>query len=85
MLTFDFQISVKTLQLDDGKMIAANKFGQTSEEQVQLELTDDELKITKNIKVSQSGHSWFLKNNFDKATTLKLLMINRQIFTKVSL
>lgn len=45
------QINVTSLQLDDGKMVAANKYGQSSEEQQELELTEDELKIKDNIKV----------------------------------
>lgn len=49
--TIGFQVNVKTLQLDDGKMIPANKYGQTSEEQVELELTDEEKKIVENIQV----------------------------------
>lgn len=44
------RINIKTLQLDDGKMIPANKYGQSSEEQVELELTQDEINITNNIK-----------------------------------
>ena len=40
-----------SLQLDDGKMIAANKYGQTSEEQQELELTEDEVKIKENISL----------------------------------
>ena len=45
------QINVTSLQLDDGKMVAANKYGQSSEEQQELELTDHNLKIKDSIKV----------------------------------
>lgn len=43
-------INVKTLQLDDGKMIPASKYGQASDEHVELVLTDDELSIKDSIK-----------------------------------
>lgn len=49
------KINVTSLQLDDGKMIAANKYGQTSEEQQELELTEDEVKIKESISKIWSG------------------------------
>jgi len=43
-------INVKTLQLDDGKMIAANKYGQASDDDVKLELSSEEMEIANKIK-----------------------------------
>ena len=48
-------INVKTLQLDDGKMIPASKYGQTSDKEVELVLTDDELKIKDNLNLIWQG------------------------------
>ena len=42
---------MKTIQLDDGKMVAANKYGEETGEQEELELTDVELKMKDSIKV----------------------------------
>ena len=36
------QLTVKTLQLEDGRMIQAAKFGQAEEEAEAIELTDEE-------------------------------------------
>ena len=48
-------INVKTLQLDDGKMIPASKYGQTSEKEVELVLTDEEMKIKDNLNTIWQG------------------------------
>jgi len=44
------RVNVTSLQLDDGKMIQANKYGQSSEEHTELELTAEEHTIQDNIK-----------------------------------
>ena len=45
-------MNVKTLQLGDGKMIQASKFGAAEEVQEALVLTDEEKKIEEQIIVS---------------------------------
>lgn len=42
---------MKTLQLEDGKMIPAHKYGQAEEAEEKLELTEEELKMADTIKV----------------------------------
>jgi hypothetical protein len=47
---------VKTLQLADGRMVSASKYGRDEEEAVALELTDDEKVIKEKIKVLIKYH-----------------------------
>ena len=49
------RLNVKSLQLADGKMINAKDYGATSEEQVELELTEEEQAIPGQIKEIWSG------------------------------
>ncbi|XP_031571747.1 cytosolic 10-formyltetrahydrofolate dehydrogenase-like isoform X1 [Actinia tenebrosa] len=48
-------VTVKTLQLADGRMVSASKYGLEEEETVALELTDDEKVIMEKIKTIWSG------------------------------
>lgn len=48
-------LNVKTLQLEDGKMIPAHKYGQAEEAQEKLELTEEELKMADTIKAVWIG------------------------------
>ena len=42
LIPFVLQLTVKTLQLEDGRMIQAAKFGQAEEAAEAIELTDEE-------------------------------------------
>ena len=46
------QLSVKSLQLGDGRMIPASKYGQADEEKAAIELTDEEKEMEKKLIVS---------------------------------
>lgn len=53
--SFDFpqpQLNVKTLLLEDGRMIQAAKYGQAQTEEAKVELTEEEQKMAENIKVN---------------------------------
>ena len=47
------QLSVKTLQLDDGRMIQAGKFGQVEEETEAIELTEEEKVMEAMLRVTK--------------------------------
>ena len=53
------QITVKNVQLADGKMIPASKFGQPEEKEEALVFSDDEKLIVEKLKVD----AWLLCNN----------------------
>ena len=45
------QINVKTLQLEDGRMIPASKYGAAPEEHEKIELTEEEVGMVEKVKV----------------------------------
>lgn len=47
-------INVKSLVLENGKMILASKYGQASDERFDLEFSPDELKLQETLKVVPS-------------------------------
>ena len=49
------QLTVKTLQLEDGRMIQAAKFGQAEEAAEAIELTDEERVMEAKLRVQQQS------------------------------
>lgn len=52
----DFQLTVKTLQLGDGRMIQAAKFGQMEEAAEAIELTEEEKNMEARLRVIRIDH-----------------------------
>ena len=53
--SFCLQLTVKTLQLEDGRMIQAAKFGQAEEAAEAIELTDEERVMEGKLRVQQQS------------------------------